>query len=85
MEQFGEKIKVIKEKNEVLLKLYNKKSAIYFGLWLTSLKIEYKYVPVLNEDDMIHNEDDKFDYEFLFWMRHNDWKRLAKDINWEKG
>jgi len=85
MEDFGEKIKVIEKNNEVLLKLFNKESSIYFGLWLTSLKIEYRYFSVFNEDDMVYNEDNESDYEFLFWISHNDWEKIKEDLLWEKG
>ncbi|MDD1774376.1 MAG: hypothetical protein LUQ24_02455 [Methanobacterium sp.] len=85
MESFGEKIKLIKEDDEVLLKLYNKKAAIFFGIWLTSCRVDYNYIPILNDDDMLYNPDDHDEeYEYLFRIQKNDWKNIMDDINWEK-
>lgn len=82
MDQFGEIIKFIREDQEVLLKLNNKKSAILLGIWLTSRRIDYKYMPILNDDDMIYNPDED-ENEYLFWINKDDWKNIKGDINWK--
>jgi hypothetical protein len=69
MQNIGEKIKFVRENNEVSLKLYNKNSASYFGIWLMARGIEYKFVSIHNENDLIYNLDEDKEYEYLFWLK----------------
>ena len=83
MENFGEHIKFVKKDGDVLLKLHNKNSATYFSIWLTSCKIDYRFISIHNEDDLFYDSDDK-EYEYLFWIKKTDWNYLKDEINWEE-
>jgi hypothetical protein len=84
MENFDEKIKFIKEAEEVQLKLCKKKSAAYFSLWLTSRGIDYRYICAHEEDDYFYDEDEYEENEYLFWIKRDDWSYLKEEIPWEK-
>jgi hypothetical protein len=83
-ENFGEEIKFVRENEEVLLKLYTKKSATYFSIWLTSRKIDYRFVTVHNEDDFFCESNEDEEYEYLFWIKKDDWNYLKDDICWRE-
>ncbi len=84
MENFDEKIKFVREDEEILLKLYNQESATYFGLWLTSRGIEFRFVSVHDEDDYFYDPEEDKEYEHLFWIKKDDWNYLKDEISWEK-
>lgn len=82
MGNIGENIKLVKVDEEVLLKLYNKKSAIYFSIFLTARGIDFRFISAYEEDDLFYDDDDK-GYEYLFWIKKDDWNDLKDDISWE--
>lgn len=81
MEDFGE-IKLVEEDEEILLKLYDKKSATYFSIWLTFRGIDYRFIFVRDEDDFYYDPDEEDEY--LFWMKKDDWNNLKDEIRWEE-
>ena len=83
MEDFGENIKFIRENEEILLKLYNKDSATYFSIWLTSRGIDFRFVSVSNNDDLFYEQDDN-EFEYLFWIKIHEWDSIKDEINWEE-
>lgn len=83
MEDFGESIKFVRENEDVLLKLYNKNSAAYFSIWLTSRGIDFRFVSVSNRDDLFYEQDDN-EFEYLFWIKIHEWNNIKDEINWEE-
>lgn len=84
MEDFGENIKFVRENDEVLLKLHNQISATYFGIWLTSRNIDFRFISIHNEDDVFYDPDEDKEYEYLFWLKKDDWKYLKDEVSWEE-
>ncbi|HTX61116.1 MAG TPA: hypothetical protein VMC48_02300 [Methanobacterium sp.] len=82
-ENFGEDVKFVREEGDVLLKLYHKNSAIYFSIWLTSRRIDYRFIITGTEDDFFYDPDVE-EYEYLFWIEKSDWNSLKDDICWEQ-
>ena len=75
--------KLVRENGEVLLKLRNKKSAMYFSIWLTSCRIDYRFIPTCeDQDDLFYDQDE--DGEYLFWIKKKDWIQIKDDISWEE-
>lgn len=82
MQDLGEKVKVVREDADILLKLYSKDSAAYFSIWLTSCKINFRFISIHDEDDLFYDSDDR-KYEYLFWIKEDDWNYLKDEIDWE--
>lgn len=72
MENFDEKIKLVKEGEEVQLKLYSQSSAAYLGLWLTSCGVDFRYICVQTGDDYFYDPH-AIEHEHLFWIKKDDW------------
>ena len=82
MENIGESIKLVKKEKEVQLKLYRKESATLLSIFLTARGIDFRFVPVHDEDDQFLDLDVRD--EHIFWINEEDWNTLKHDISWEE-